>query len=233
MTTMTEPDETVADGGPTASSRSRCGACTARSSRTPHRCGPCAAPTSTSDRGEFVAVMGPSGCGKSTLLNIVAGLDVPDEGEVLVAGRAADRHGREPAGHHAPPAHRHRVPVLQPARGHDGARERGHARADRRPQAQARRGPGARPARPARHRRQGQAGARRPVGRSAPAPRHRPGPGQRADASSWPTSRPARSTPRAATRCSSCSAGCTRAVRRSCSSPTTSRWPTPRSASSA
>src|SRR5215212_4082397 len=37
-------------------------------------------------RGEFVAVMGPSGCGKSTLLNIVAGLDVPDEGEVCVAG---------------------------------------------------------------------------------------------------------------------------------------------------
>jgi putative ABC transport system ATP-binding protein len=36
--------------------------------------------------GEFVAVMGPSGCGKSTLLNIVAGLDVPDEGEVSVAG---------------------------------------------------------------------------------------------------------------------------------------------------
>jgi putative ABC transport system ATP-binding protein len=39
-------------------------------------------------RGEFVAVMGPSGCGKSTLLNIVAGLDVPDEGEVWVAGEA-------------------------------------------------------------------------------------------------------------------------------------------------
>ena len=39
-------------------------------------------------RGEFVAVMGPSGCGKSTLLNIVAGLDVPDEGEVSVAGEA-------------------------------------------------------------------------------------------------------------------------------------------------
>jgi putative ABC transport system ATP-binding protein len=38
------------------------------------------------ERGEFVAVMGPSGCGKSTLLNIVAGLDVPDEGEVAVAG---------------------------------------------------------------------------------------------------------------------------------------------------
>jgi putative ABC transport system ATP-binding protein len=38
-------------------------------------------------RGEFVAVMGPSGCGKSTLLNIVAGLDVPDEGAVSVAGQ--------------------------------------------------------------------------------------------------------------------------------------------------
>ena len=32
--------------------------------------------------------MGPSGCGKSTLLNIVAGLDVPDEGEVVVAGES-------------------------------------------------------------------------------------------------------------------------------------------------
>jgi putative ABC transport system ATP-binding protein len=30
--------------------------------------------------------MGPSGCGKSTLLNLVAGLDVPDEGTITVAG---------------------------------------------------------------------------------------------------------------------------------------------------
>src|SRR6516164_6228849 len=36
--------------------------------------------------GEFTAVMGPSGCGKSTLLNLVAGLDVPDEGTIAVAG---------------------------------------------------------------------------------------------------------------------------------------------------
>ena len=39
-------------------------------------------------RGEFVAVMGPSGCGKSTLLNVIAGLDLPDEGEVVIAGES-------------------------------------------------------------------------------------------------------------------------------------------------
>jgi putative ABC transport system ATP-binding protein len=37
--------------------------------------------------GQFVAVMGPSGCGKSTLLNVVAGLDQPDEGEIVVGGK--------------------------------------------------------------------------------------------------------------------------------------------------
>jgi putative ABC transport system ATP-binding protein len=39
-------------------------------------------------RGRFVALMGPSGSGKSTLLNLLAGLDRPDEGEVLVGGQA-------------------------------------------------------------------------------------------------------------------------------------------------
>ena len=38
--------------------------------------------------GEFVAVMGPSGCGKSTLLNLVAGLDTPSDGEIVLAGEA-------------------------------------------------------------------------------------------------------------------------------------------------
>jgi putative ABC transport system ATP-binding protein len=36
--------------------------------------------------GDFVALMGPSGCGKSTLLNLIAGLDVADEGTITVAG---------------------------------------------------------------------------------------------------------------------------------------------------
>jgi putative ABC transport system ATP-binding protein len=38
------------------------------------------------EAGEFLAVMGPSGCGKSTLLNLVAGLDTPSDGEIVLAG---------------------------------------------------------------------------------------------------------------------------------------------------
>ena len=40
-------------------------------------------------KGEFVSVMGPSGCGKSTMLNIMGLLDAPNEGEVLIDGKAS------------------------------------------------------------------------------------------------------------------------------------------------
>jgi putative ABC transport system ATP-binding protein len=36
--------------------------------------------------GEFLALMGPSGSGKTTLLNLIAGLDRPDQGQLLVQG---------------------------------------------------------------------------------------------------------------------------------------------------
>lgn len=46
--------------------------------------------------GEFVCLVGPSGCGKSTLLNLIAGLDFPEKGailldDVLVTGPGNDR----------------------------------------------------------------------------------------------------------------------------------------------
>jgi multiple sugar transport system ATP-binding protein len=41
--------------------------------------------------GAFAAILGPSGCGKTTLLRIVAGLERPDTGEILIGGQVANR----------------------------------------------------------------------------------------------------------------------------------------------
>jgi putative ABC transport system ATP-binding protein len=43
------------------------------------------------EQGEFVSIMGPSGSGKTTCLNLIAGLDTPTSGELLVAGQRIDK----------------------------------------------------------------------------------------------------------------------------------------------
>ena len=43
------------------------------------------------EKGEFVCLMSPSGGGKTTLLNAIGGLDIPDSGEVWIAGERIDQ----------------------------------------------------------------------------------------------------------------------------------------------
>ncbi len=45
------------------------------------------------EEGDFICIVGPSGCGKSTFLNIVAGLEIPDSGELLLNGKPISEPG--------------------------------------------------------------------------------------------------------------------------------------------
>lgn len=53
--------------------------------------------TYTLQSGDYVAIMGESGVGKSTLLNLIAGLDMPDSGEIRVNGVAISQLGDDAA----------------------------------------------------------------------------------------------------------------------------------------
>ena len=41
----------------------------------------------TVKKGEFVTFLGPSGCGKTTTLRMIAGFDLPTEGQILLNGK--------------------------------------------------------------------------------------------------------------------------------------------------
>ena len=49
-------------------------------------------------KGDFIAVVGPSGCGKTTLLSLIAGLLLPDGGEVLLIGKRVRVRSFNPSG---------------------------------------------------------------------------------------------------------------------------------------
>ena len=47
------------------------------------------------EKGEFISILGPSGCGKSTLLNIIAGLDVPTSGDLIIEGKSTEKYKKK------------------------------------------------------------------------------------------------------------------------------------------
>ena len=136
---------------------------------------------STIEQGEFVSLMGASGSGKSTLLNLIAGIDRPTAGRIVVDG---DRHHAAVADAAGPLAGRERrlhLSDAQPDPRADGLRERRAAAAcclplsrGRAPAAGEHRPGGGRPDRPGRPlsaaalRRAGAAGRHRPGDRRRP-----------------------------------------------------------------
>lgn len=43
------------------------------------------------EKGRLLALLGPSGCGKTTTLRMIAGLEVPDDGEIRIEGTLANQ----------------------------------------------------------------------------------------------------------------------------------------------
>ena len=78
----------------------------------------CTTSRSTVPDGSLTALLGPSGGGKSTLLRVIAGLEVPDAGEVLFSGESVT--GLPAAG----ARRRLRLPALRRVQAHDRARQR-------------------------------------------------------------------------------------------------------------
>ena len=64
-------------------------------------------------QGEFVCVAGRSGSGKSTLLNMLAGLEPPTKGEIIVRGKHHLGHGRGVTDKVPPPLYRLSLSELQ------------------------------------------------------------------------------------------------------------------------
>jgi len=61
------------------------------------------------ERGERLVLVGPSGCGKTTVVRLVAGLEVPDAGRIIISGRRVAEGGRNLL----PPEERHIGMVFQ------------------------------------------------------------------------------------------------------------------------
>ena len=67
--------------------------------------------------GEFFCLLGPSGCGKTTTMRMIAGLELPTSGRILLGRRGRDDPARLAA------RHRLRVPAVRAVPAHERARE--------------------------------------------------------------------------------------------------------------